>query len=60
LIVNEMINFQMDRLSQLIKQYCAPIINGDFSMAKKIQKIKLNRIKEMIKEMKKQYPQFKN
>jgi hypothetical protein len=60
LIGNERINFQMDRLSQLIKQYCAPIINGDFSMAKKIQKIKLNRIKEMIKEMKKQYPQFKN
>jgi hypothetical protein len=39
---------QLKKLVVMLKQYCAPILNGDFSMYKEIREIETKRVSEML------------
>ncbi len=54
------ISFQLERLSNLIKSYCSPILQGDFLMEREIRDNQTKRAKKFKEEIKKRYPDLKN
>lgn len=47
------IGTQLQKLAILLKQYCEPILKGDFSMSTEIRKIETKRISEMVDSFRK-------
>lgn len=48
--------FQARRLADLIKTYCTPLLQGDFSMENDIRNIQLKRVEIFEDEMRNRYP----
>jgi hypothetical protein len=46
---DEVLEFQLNRLAVMLRQYCEPILKGDLSMKKEIKEIENKRVTEMLK-----------
>lgn len=54
------LSYQLDRLSNLMKSYCSPILQGDFRMEREIRNHQTKRAEKLKDEMKSRYPHLKN
>jgi hypothetical protein len=50
---DEAVEIQLNRLASILRQYCEPLLNGDFSMRAGIEKIQKNRKTELLEEFNK-------
>ncbi len=46
------IEVQINRLALLLRQYCEPLLRGDFSMHDKIREIETKRVEELLEHLK--------
>jgi hypothetical protein len=50
------VDAQVSRLAKLMSQYCAPILNGDLSIANKVKEIESKRVSEMLESLQRRKP----
>lgn len=54
---DNMVDKQMQRVSRVVKQYCEPVLSGQFSKWKKVEKLRMKKVKRDYKNITgKNYP----
>ena len=46
-----MIEWQIERVARILRQYCEPILSGKFSKWKKVDKMRLKKIRREYKDI---------